>query len=47
MGSFKFWFAQLETNLLPIATSAVILIAAIGFSYFYGETYLNIFFAEQ
>ena len=47
IGSFKFWFAQLETNLLLIATSTAILIAAISFSYFYGETYLNIFFAER
>ena len=34
IGLFKFWFAQLETNLLLIATGAAILIAAIDFSYF-------------
>ncbi len=34
---------QMKVNLLLIATGAAILITAIGFSYFYGETYLNIF----
>lgn len=34
IGSFKFWFAQMDTNSLLIATGAAILITAIDFSYF-------------
>ena len=33
----------MKVNSLLIATGAAILITAIGFYYFYGETYLNIF----
>ena len=43
IGSFKFGFVQMKVNSLLIATGAAILITAIGFYYFYGETYLNIF----
>ena len=43
IGSFKFGFMQMKVNSLLIATGATILITAISFSYFYGETYLNIF----